>query len=85
MYTDPVKPHRESTPVVSVRLDLDLLDALDALAARTGRSRGFYLREALRRHLPSLVETYWADEAIRTNVDEEEKFRAIMMQLLNGD
>ncbi|AEX68056.1 ribbon-helix-helix protein, CopG family [Corynebacterium diphtheriae] len=43
-------------PVTSVRVDPELVDRLDALAKRTGRSRGAYLRMALWAMLPQLDE-----------------------------
>lgn len=39
-------------PVVSVRLEPELVERLDTLAARTNRSRGAYLRMALWAALP---------------------------------
>ncbi len=38
---------------------------LNALAARTGRSKTFYVRQAIEAHLEELEELYWADEAVR--------------------
>ena len=37
---------------------------LDELARRTGRSRSFYVREALHEHLDELEDAYAADSAI---------------------
>lgn len=48
-------------PVISVRVDRSTLDALDELTKRTGRSRGFYLREAIAEQLPLILERYWSD------------------------
>ena len=39
-------------------------ERLDALAKRTGRSKSFYLKEALDRHLDEIEELYWADDVI---------------------
>ncbi|WP_370658467.1 MULTISPECIES: ribbon-helix-helix protein, CopG family [unclassified Corynebacterium] len=36
-------PHR-SDRVVSIRMSEGIIERLDALCARTGRSRGFYLK-----------------------------------------
>ena len=46
-------------PVISVRLEPELIKRLDALAERTGRSRGTYLRMALWAALPQLEKTHW--------------------------
>lgn len=46
-------------PVISVRVEPELAERLDALAARTRRSRGTYLRMALWAMLPELERTHW--------------------------
>lgn len=46
-------------PVVSVRLEREVVDRLDALAAGTGRSRGTYLRMAVHSMLPILERLHW--------------------------
>lgn len=48
----------------SVRLTPDEEARLDALAARTGRSKTFYVRQAIESHLDKLEERYWADEVV---------------------
>jgi RHH-type transcriptional regulator, rel operon repressor / antitoxin RelB len=50
---------------IAVRLTDDQQRRLDALAARTGRSRSFYVKEALETHLDELEERFWADDVIR--------------------
>lgn len=50
---------------LSVRLTEEEEARLDALAARTGRSKSFYVRQAIAAHLDELEELYWADEAVR--------------------
>lgn len=50
---------------LSVRLTPDEEARLDALAARTGRSKTFYVREAIVSHLDELEDRYWADEVVR--------------------
>jgi RHH-type rel operon transcriptional repressor/antitoxin RelB len=42
----------------SVRLDRDIEERLDRLARNTGRSRAFYLREAIEASLPRLEWEY---------------------------
>ena len=51
--------------MVSVRLEEDLTQQLDALADRRGRSKGFYLRLVLRAVLPTLEEYHWNQVAAR--------------------
>jgi RHH-type rel operon transcriptional repressor/antitoxin RelB len=50
---------------LSVRLTAEEEARLDALAARTGRSKTFYVRQAIEAHLDELEDLYWADEAVR--------------------
>lgn len=47
-----------STAVVSVRLDADVKERLDALSASTGRPAAYYVREALLEHLDDLEYAY---------------------------
>ncbi len=47
-----------STAVVSVRLDADVKERLEALSAATGRPAAFYVREALVEHLAKLEYAY---------------------------
>lgn len=62
-FEEPPMPFYRQAPhpsgrVVSVRLDEDTILRLDMLCARTGRSRGVYLREVIRQHLPLLEKEY---------------------------
>ena len=50
---------------LSVRLTAEEEARLEALAARPGRSKTFYVRQAIEAHLDELEERYWADEAVR--------------------
>lgn len=50
---------------LSVRLTPEEEARLNALAERTGRSKTFYVRQAIEAHLDELEELYWADEAVR--------------------
>ena len=50
--------------VVAVRLTSELERRLEELARRTGRSKSFYVREAIEEHLDELEERYWADEVV---------------------
>ena len=83
MASDKQAPH-PSGRVVSVRLEEDLVQRLDSLADRTGRSKGFYLRLALRAVLPTLEEYHWNQIAAQFEdgvIDRQ--FREIMAQTLN--
>lgn len=50
---------------MSIRLTPEDEQRLDELARRTGRSKTFYVREAIHEHLDDLEERYWADQAVR--------------------
>lgn len=50
---------------ISIRLSPEDEARLDELAAHTGRSKTFYVREAIHEHLDDLEERYWADRVIR--------------------
>ena len=50
---------------VTVRLTADEEARLDALSRRTGRTKSFYVREAIQAHLEDLEDAYAADEAVR--------------------
>lgn len=62
MATERQRSH-PSGQVVSVRLPPDLISRLDTLAERTGRSRGTYLRMAVRSMLPALEQQHWNEVA----------------------
>ena len=48
--------------MLAVRLDATLEKRLDALAARTGRTKTFYAREAIEAHLDDMEDFYLAEE-----------------------
>lgn len=50
---------------ISIRLTPEDESRLQALATKTGRSKTFYVREAIHEHLDDLEERYWADGVIR--------------------
>ncbi len=72
-----------SGKVVSVRLPDDLIKLLDSLAERTGRSRGFYIREALLEAFPKMEERYWAHSISEDERQEKEAYTAILQGLHN--
>lgn len=49
---------------IAIRLPTDIDDRLTALAKRTGRTKAFYAREAILRHLEDLEDTYIALERL---------------------
>lgn len=48
--------------MLAVRLDADVERRLEALAARTGRTKTFYVREAIESHLDDLEDFHLAEE-----------------------
>ena len=52
--------------MLAVRLDEATEKRLAALAARTGRTKTFYAREAILTHLDDLEDFYLAEERMRT-------------------
>ena len=57
--------------MLAVRLDKALEDRLEALAARTGRTKTFYAREAIEAHLDDLEDFYLAEERMKSFRDGE--------------
>ena len=52
--------------MLAVRLDEATEKRLEALAARTGRTKTFYAREAIETHLDDLEDFYLAEERMKT-------------------
>lgn len=50
---------------MSIRLTPGDEARLEALARRTGRSKTFYVREAIHEHLDELEERFWADAVVQ--------------------
>ncbi|MDB5527244.1 MAG: putative DNA-binding protein with an domain [Devosia sp.] len=48
----------------AVRLPDELFERLNALAARTGRTATFYIREAVEEHLDELEDLYLAEDVL---------------------
>ena len=79
-----VFPSAGRGPVVSVRLEPELIERLDALAERTKRSRGTYLRMALWAALPELERIHWEQAA--ADFEElaiKDAFEEITQQLMD--
>jgi RHH-type rel operon transcriptional repressor/antitoxin RelB len=51
--------------MLALRLDAALERRLAALAAKTGRTKSFYAREAILAHLDDLEDFYLADERMK--------------------
>jgi RHH-type transcriptional regulator, rel operon repressor / antitoxin RelB len=49
---------------LSIRLPPDIEDRLDSLAAKTGRSKTFYVTEAIREHLADIEDVYLAEQRL---------------------
>ncbi|WEO76411.1 DUF6290 family protein [Cryobacterium sp. SO2] len=49
---------------ISIRLTPEEEERLERLSQRTGRSKSFYVRAALREHLTDLEDAFLADEAL---------------------
>lgn len=54
--------------MITVELDPEIEKRLDSLAKETGRSKSFYLREALQKHLDDL-EDYYLGMLARENTE----------------
>ena len=51
--------------MLAIRLPPDIEDRLAALADRTGRTKTFYAREAIARHLEDLEDLYLAERELK--------------------
>lgn len=51
--------------MLAIRLDVETEQRLESLAARTGRTKTFYAREAIAAHLDDLEDFYLAEERLR--------------------
>ncbi|MFR4189064.1 MAG: TraY domain-containing protein [Corynebacterium variabile] len=50
---------------MSIRFSPEEEARLEALSTRTGRSKSFYVRQAVRTYLDEIEQAYWQDEAVR--------------------
>lgn len=51
--------------MIAVRMPIDVEKRLERLAKRTGRTKTFYVREAVIEHLDDLEDLYLAEEELR--------------------
>ena len=49
---------------VSLRLPTELVERISHLAETTGRSRTYYMQEAIKQHIDDLEELYLAEQAL---------------------
>ena len=52
--------------MVAVRLTKEIEDRLASLAEKTGRTKSFYIRQALEEHLEEMEDAYLAEKRYRT-------------------
>jgi RHH-type transcriptional regulator, rel operon repressor / antitoxin RelB len=61
--------------MLAIRLPASIEKRLDKLARRTGRTKTFYAREAILRHLQDLEDIYKAEEVLeRVRAGKEETY-----------
>jgi len=66
---------------LSIRLPADVEDRLKSLATRTGRTKSFYIKEAITEHLEDLEDLYLAErelEAIRSGKSQTVPLEEVM-------
>ena len=56
-----------SSPMLAIRLPIDIEERLDRLAKATGRTKTFYAREAILEHLDELEDLYLAEQRLIEN------------------
>lgn len=65
----------KSDQLIGIRIPKSVKDRLDVLAQKTGRTRTFYIRQALLEHLEDLEDKYMAQEVLgRVKEGEEELY-----------
>lgn len=67
-----------NTETIAVRLQKELYQRLSSLATRTGRSKSFYVKQALARYLEDMEDLYLAVDRIenpgeRVSMEEAKK------------
>ncbi len=67
--------------MLAVRLEEALEKRLEALAAKTGRTKTFYAREAIEAHLDDLEDFYLAEERMKTFREDD----AIPLETLKAE
>jgi RHH-type transcriptional regulator, rel operon repressor / antitoxin RelB len=59
--------------MLAIRLPQSIEKRLDRLAKRTGRSKSYYVREAILQHLEDLEDMYLAERALKRIRNDEER------------
>ena len=65
-------------PTLAIRLAPAIAERLEALAARTGRTKTFYAREAILEHIDDLEDLYLAEQ--RLGEVRENRSKTISLQ-----
>jgi RHH-type transcriptional regulator, rel operon repressor / antitoxin RelB len=60
-------------PILGIRLPDNLQTRLDILAQSTGRTKSYYVREAIGRYLEDMEDLYMADSALQRIRSGKEK------------
>ena len=55
--------------IVSMRLSEEAVSRLDAIAKLTGRSKTYYMQEAVYRHLEDIEDVYLAEKRYREHIE----------------
>jgi len=69
--------------MLAIRLPADVEARLDAMAKATGRTKTFYARQAIQKHLDDLEDVYLAErelEAIRAGKSQTVPLEEVMRQ-----
>ena len=61
------------TRMVSIRLEDEIDQRLEFLASETGRTKTFYVREAVMEHLEALEDAFLADKVLANVRSDKEK------------
>jgi RHH-type rel operon transcriptional repressor/antitoxin RelB len=55
---------KEEKPMLAIRLPEEIEERLDVLAKETGRTKTFYVREAILEHLDDMEDVYLAEKRL---------------------
>ncbi len=63
--------------IIGIRIPKSIGQRLDTLARRTGRTKTFYIREAILEHLDDLEDIYFAEKVLERVRSGEEKVSSL--------